>query len=389
VPRWYSAMRVTMFLVMTATFVVSPLFADALAARKSLIQDAEQALEMQPVSVMDKTKTPPSGDKHDYLSQAPYWWPDPTTPDGLPYIRRDGEVNPEYRSDATDRTNLGRMMDAVSTLGLAYGETQDERYAEHAAKLLRAWFLDPATRMNPNLDYAQGVPGISEGRGFGIIDTSGLTGVIRACGWLGRSDAFTDADNEAMREWFAAYLNWLQASENGKQEAATLNNHATHYDVQVVAYALFTGQRELARRIVEDAKTRRIATQIEPDGTMPLELERTRAFSYSTLNLRGFFDLADLARDLDVDLWNFETPDGRGLRKALDYLAPYVDESKTWPHPQIGDGITTEMRLSLAVLLRRAGLAYGDPRYEELIEAVSGPAWERNRVHLLWPAPPR
>ena len=380
-------MKIMVFLTAAAAFVVSPLFADATAAREALIKAADRALQTKPVSVMDKKKLPPSGDKHDYLSQAPYWWPDPSKPDGLPYIRRDGETIPSRSTDDFDRTSIGRMIGAVSTLGAGFKETGDEKYAEHATKLLRVWFLDPATKMNPNLNYAQGIPGITEGRGIGIIDTSGLVGVVKACEWLEKSKAFTNADRKGTKDWIGSYLNWMLTSKNGKEEAAAFNNHGTYYDLQAVTFALYTGQKEIAQKIVEEAKVKRIAKQIEPDGKMPLELARTKAFTYSTGNLRGLLDLADLAQELSVDLWRFETSDGRSLRKALDYLAPYVDAAKKWPHEQIDTGgVTQGMRIDLAVMMRRAAIIFKEPRYEEMLKAVAGPAWESNRVQLSWPA---
>ena len=247
-------MKIMVFLTAAAAFVVSPLFADATAAREALIKAADRALQTKPVSVMDKKKLPPSGDKHDYLSQAPYWWPDPSKPDGLPYIRRDGETIPSRSTDDFDRTSIGRMIGAVSTLGAGFKETGDEKYAEHATKLLRVWFLDPATKMNPNLNYAQGIPGITEGRGIGIIDTSGLVGVVKACEWLEKSKAFTNADRKGMKDWIGSYLNWMLTSKNGKEEAAAFNNHGTYYDLQAVTFALYTGQKEIAQKIVEEAK---------------------------------------------------------------------------------------------------------------------------------------
>jgi hypothetical protein len=190
-----------------------------------------------------------------------------------------------------------------------------------------------------------------------------------------------------MKDWFGAYLNWMQTSKNGKEEDAAENNHGTYYDLQAATYALYTGPKELARKIVEAAKLKRIAKQIMPDGEMPLELARTKAFTYDTGNLRGLFDLADVAKGLDVDLYHFETADGRSLRKALDYLAPYADASKKWPQQQIDTGeVTLGMRMDLAALLRRAALVYHEPRYEEMTKAVSGSAWESNRVQLIWPA---
>jgi hypothetical protein len=179
----------------------------------------------------------------------------------------------------------------------------------------------------------------------------------------------------------------MLTSKNGRDEAAAENNHGTWYDVQVVSFALYSGQKDIAKKTAEQAKAKRIARQIEPDGRMPRELARTKSFSYSLMNLRGFFDLADLARQVDVDLWRFQTPDGRGLRKALDCLAPYIDASKAWPNRQIDGGVSQGMRTELAVLLRRASLAYGEPRYEQMTQVVAGPAWEANRAQIFWPGP--
>jgi hypothetical protein len=240
--------------------------------------------------------------------------------------------------------------------------------------------------MNPNLNYAQAIPGITEGRGIGIIDTAELVGVVDACRWLEKSSAFGEADRKRMKEWFGAYLDWMLNSSNGKEEAAARNNHGTYFDLQAAAFALYIGRRDAARKIVEEARGKRIAVQIEPDGRMPLELSRTRSFSYSVMNLRGFFDLADLAGEVDVDLWRFRTSDGRSLRKALDYLAPYMDAARKWPEQQIGGGITPALRLELAVLLRRTSRAFAEPKYEEMTKAAAGEEWEAHRAQLLWPA---
>lgn len=271
-------------------------------AFSALEADANKALAMKPVSVMDKAVTPPSGDKHDYMSQAPYWWPDPATPDGRPYIRRDGDRNPEINR-ITDHDYLGRVVGAVSTLGLAFHLTGREAYAAHAVRLTRAWLLDPATRMSPHLRFGQGIPGITDGRGIGIIETRGLPELIDgvALVLVHGSPAWTQANDRRLQAWMRAYLTWLLESAHGKDEAKNGNNHETWYDVQVAGLALYTGQRDLARRTIEGGRAR-IATQIEPDGRQPRELERTRPWDYSAFNLEAFFRLATLGERLGVDL---------------------------------------------------------------------------------------
>jgi hypothetical protein len=355
--------------------------AELAASMAELRQQADEALKAGPFSVMDKPFVPPSGDKHDYMSLGPYWWPDPNQPDGLPYIRRDGEVNPD--GDAYDRKPLGQMTSAVETLALAYYLTSHAPYAEHAARLLRVWFLDEATRMNPHLEYGQAIPGRTQGRGIGIIDTAQLARLVDAVGLLGGSQAWTPADQRGLESWFGQYLQWLRESRHGRDEDRTTNNHATWYDVQVAAFALFVGQQQIAREVLQQVPARRIATQIEADGRQPLELARTRSWDYSVMNLRGMFELAMLGRHVGVDLWNFQTDDGRSLRRALEWLVPYATGEKDWDHRQIHPLDSSK----LVPLLRRASIAWQEPRFERLGQQIGyDPA---DRLHLLWPHPVR
>jgi hypothetical protein len=350
-------------------------------ALEALQHDAQAALKSGPFSVVDKNITPPSGDKHDFMSQAPYFWPDPQSPNGLPYIRRDGQRNPEIRN-IPDDCIMSKMRDDVETLALAYYFTGDEKYAVKAAELLRTWFLDPATRMNPNLQFAQAVPGVNTGRGTGIIESTGLTSVVDSIGLLAGSKAWTESDQLGMEEWYAKYLKWMQESQPGRAEGAAINNHGTFYDMQVASFALFVGKKDLAASVLREAETKRIARQIEPDGRQPLELARTNSWSYSITNLRGLMSLAKLAENVDVDLWNYQTADGRSIHKALDYLLPFAFGEQKWPHQQIG---RWSPRGAFG-LLRRAALKYPDERYRSLVSKL--PEWDvPNWDNLFHPKP--
>ncbi len=350
---------------------------------RTLRLEADEALKQSAFSVMDKKQTPPSGDKHDYMSLGPYWWPDPKKPDGLPYIHRDGRVNPESRTNDTDRPAFGRMTDTVDSLALAWYFTNHKPYAVHAAKLLRTWFLDTATKMNPNLQFGQAIPGRTQGRDIGIIDTARLVSIIDAIGLLESSPAWTAKDQNQMRNWCAEYLKWLRTSKHGLGEEKKLNNHGTWYDAQVVSLALYTGQNELARKILEQVKTRRIDKQIKPDGKQPHELARTKSLGYSIGNLRGLFNLATMADKLGIDLWHYESPDGRSIKKALDFLAKYVDTDQKWPYKQI----TRQRPASLFSLLRRASIAYNHDKYEAIIKKIPPDDIIDSRTNLLWPHP--
>ncbi len=318
---------------------------------------ADKALHEGPFSVVQKGVTPPSGDKHDYMSQAPYFWPDPTKPNGLPYIRRDGERNPELKK-ISDHDQFGKLGDDARVLALEYYLTGKQQYGNRAALLLRTWFLDPATRMNPNLEFGQGIPGINTGRGIGIIESRSLLGVCEAVGLLSGLKTWTAADQAGMRAWLAAYLDWMRTSQKGRDEDAAKNNHGTWYDLQVIELALFLGDRKLAVDTLERVKTRRI-TQIDPDGRQPLETARTNGWGYSNGNLDGLTQLAVLGDRVGVDLWHFKTADGRSIRGAIDFLLPYAVAGKKWEYQQIGGFKAGELEHTL----ERAAAAYSDPSY--------------------------
>jgi hypothetical protein len=346
-------------------------------ALDALLREADTALKSKPLSVVDKPEPGASGDKHDYVSYAPYWWPDPKKPDGLPYIRKDGHRNPASGGDRSDAPRLGRTCNTAFTLALAHRLTGTDRYAEHSAKLLRTFFLDPATRMNPNFDQAQAVPGVNTGRGTGMIESRSLTAACDAAILLHGSKSWTAEDDAGLKRWMESFLDWALTSKNGREERAARNNHATYYDVQVVHLALFVGRTNLARQIVDEARTKRMPVQFRPDGTQPEELDRADSFGYSRFNLEAWFDLATLGDHVGVDLWRFETKDGASLRKTFDYLFQFVaDPGRPWPHAS-----EKPPRRSLdSGLLRQAATGFREPSYLKLLERDDRPATARDAL---------
>jgi Alginate lyase len=302
-------------------------------AYNQLLKEADKLLKYAPVSVMDKTEIPPSGDKHDFMSLAPYWWPDSSKPDGLPYIRKDGMVNPEVKN-YPDKNNMPRLCENIYYLSLAYYYSNDEKYAKHASKLLQVWFLDSATKMNPNLKFGQAVKGRNDGRGAGIIDTRQFVFAIDAINLVKSSKSWTKKCHTGMQQWFTGYLNWLTTSDIGKDELDAKNNHGVWYDAQALAMAVFIDNKKAAGEIINRAVDR-LDAQMDKDGFFPLEMERTTSLHYSVFILNAFYIIAELSTQSATDFWTLKTKSGKSLQLGLQALLPYISKEKKWFGQQI------------------------------------------------------
>jgi hypothetical protein len=354
----------------------------ATAAFRRLLEEANSALSAPNVAVADKrTLLPPSGDKHDYFSLSPYWWPDPSKPNGLPYIRRDGETNPESKADL-DQPRIATMGANTSTLALAWYFTGDEKYAAKAASQLRAWFLDPATKMNPHLRFAQLVKGNDAERGSGIVDTRWFIEAVNSAGLLQGSRSWTARDDAALKAWFGEYLNWLLTSPNGKHEQAAKNNHGSWFAAQTATYALYAADTSRAREIANGAKAR-IGWQITKEGTQPIELERTRSMHYSAFNVEALSRLAEVGDKVGVDLWHYQAPEGGSLQKAIRNLARYTGSGEKWPGNQI-DSVDLDL---LLIHFRRDLRILGDREMVSVLGRLPKDEVARDRSELLYPEP--
>jgi hypothetical protein len=304
-------------------------------AYKKLLKDADKAMLFGPVSVMEKKNDPPSGDKHDYMSLAPYFWPDPSKPNGMPYMRKDGETNPEVK-DFKDKDYMPKLCESVNTLGLAYYFSGDNKYAEHAAQLIKVWFLDKATAMNPNLNFSQAIKGINNGRGAGLIDARHFIKLIDGIGLINDSKQWTATDQQGMKRWFTDFLNWMQTSKNGTDEMKAKNNHGDWFDALRLSIALYIGNTDLAKKIVVNAKSR-LDSQMDDNGNFPKEMERTTSLHYSGFAIQAFFLIAQMAEKIKIDFWHYTSPSGKSLKKAFDTYSPYISKEKEWTGPQIKD----------------------------------------------------
>jgi hypothetical protein len=294
----------------------------------------DKALAAPIVTIIDKAKPSPTGDAHDYVSYARYWWPDPAKPDGLPFIRQDGHHNRE-QVDAGDRHKIDLLVGHVTALALGWSRLHREDCARRAGEWLRAWFVTPATRMNPSLDYAQVRLGHNQnlGNAAGVIDTRALADLVEALPSLRDSPALTGAEEAAVRQWFAEFYHWLETGKSAVEEHAAENNHGSWFLVQAVAIAHYLGRDDAARRLCGEDQAR-IGVQFAPDGRQPLELEREDGLHYCVFNLEAQLRLARQARALGVDLWNYTAPNGGSLKQGLAYLRPYNEAPATWPHKE-------------------------------------------------------
>lgn len=346
-------------------------------AYKELLSDAEKALRFGPVSVMEKLNMPPSGNKHDYMSLAPYFWPDPSKPNGLPYMRKDGETNPEVK-DYKDKEYLPTLCETVYTLALVNYFSEEDKYAKHAVKLLQVWFLDTATKMNPNLNFGQAIKGQNTGRGAGLIDTRHFVKLIDGINLLNQSGKLSTKDFIALQNWFSEFLNWMQTSKVGKEEMNTKNNHGVWYDAQRISMALFTNQNELAKQVVNNVQ-QRINNQMDSNGFFPAELERTISLHYSLFVLEPLMHIAKMAKLVQVDLFNYQSPNGNSIKKGVDALLPYLMMEKTWTGKQIKpfdfhEGIP---------LLAQSYAEFKCIKCKEAITKIHPSKPERLRIHLL------
>ncbi len=338
-------------------------------AFKNLKNDANLAMLFQPVSVTSKQDAPIGGSKHDFVSIGRYWWPNPKTKNKLPYIRRDGYVNPEFYT-YRDKTNLNGMMSAVEALSLHHYFAHAPEYGDHAVDLLDAWFLNDDTKMTPHLNFAGGIPGVCDGRSQGIIAMHMLPKLIDAIGILRYTGKLDERRFEQLKSWFANYFDWLVSSEFGKKEAAAKNNHGTWYDVQVLSLALFLDKKDIVDLIISKIIPSRIESQLGGLGEQLFETERAQSLEYSLFNLSAYCWITNMAKTQGVDLWGLTLRSGKSLQRALDFLIPFIFEKEPWPYKQSS---ALKMQKVYEILISALN-SFSDMRYLDLLDQIDSAA---------------
>lgn len=320
-------------------------------AAYDLKREADRAMSLGPWSVTYHKSPAKSSNPHDYFSEGPYWWPNPEDPSG-PYIRRDGEKNPDLFE--FHRNDLKQMTQTALLLAAAGYCLDEPTYTKRAYELLAVWFVEEETRMNPHLEYGQAIRGHCDGRGIGIIDTAILLRVVHAADYLMLSGYSMDA----LRQWFAEYLNWMNTSKLGLEEKHYFNNHGNWWNTQAAAYAAFCGEEALLEETFESLRTNILPKQMNPDGSFADELTRTNSYTYSLYNLEATILTCEIAHYRGVDLWHFTAPEGQSAEAGISFMLPYLENPFLWQHQQIHAEFTGGH-----IALQLGGLRLGRPDF--------------------------
>ncbi len=297
--------------------------------RSQILTEAKWAMQQQPITVTSESSPRSTGGKNDFYSEGDYWWPNPENLNG-PYIQKDGLTNPQ--NFVAHRLAMIRFSQIIGALASAYQLTGNDEFVKHAVKHIDAWFLNPSTMMNPNLQYAQAIKGVATGRGIGIIDTIQLMEVVQGLLAIEKSKSLPKETIEGTKKWFSSYLNWLTTHKYGVDEMNAKNNHGTCWVMQVACFAKFTNNEELLDFCRKRYKEVLLPQQMEKDGSLPLELKRTKPYGYSIFNLDAFTTICQLLSTPNDNLWTYKTADGIGIKNGVDFLYPFLADKNKWPY---------------------------------------------------------
>lgn len=343
-----------------------------------LLKKADKLMK-DPVESVMTGDTPPSGDNHDFFTIGKYAWPNPKTENGLPYKRIDCKINPESKGDKYDLGKLERMFSKINVFTRAWFYSGNEKYAQKASEILKVWFINADTKMNPGFNYASATPGVCDGMAVGIIFGAKFVEFIDDVKLLSTSNSWSKADDDALKAWFESYVKWLRESKFGKEEAKATNNHGSWYAAQIASASLYTGNTELVKEMAEMGKML-IGVQISEDGSFPKEMKRQWSFSYSIYNMRSLVALALCSEKVGVDLWNYKAENGRGILNAIEFLAPYLSKEKEWTNGVVRKGENPYRNAFPAML--QASERYKSPIIQKSVEQMKSE--NRNIISNSW-----
>ena len=297
---------------------------------KDVLQRADNDLTKKPITVTAAVSDRSAGGKHDFYSEGDYWWPNPASPDS-PYIRKDGLTNPD--NFVAHRQAMIRFSRIVGNLASAWRITHKPVYLHKAMEHCIAWFVDTATRMNPDLLYAQAIKGRVTGRGIGIIDAIQLMEVAQGLYIMQNAPEMDQVALRKIKKWFADYLTWVSTHPYGLEEMHAANNHGTCWVMQVACFARFTGNMELMNFCRDRYKKVLLPEQMAKDGSFPKEMARTKPYGYALFNLDAMTTICQVLSTAEDDLYNYQTPDGKSIKKGIEFMFPYMKDKTKWPLP--------------------------------------------------------
>ncbi len=359
----------------TDSLVIKKYFKKNISIKNKVILKADVHLNKKFKTIIDKEILPPSGNKHDYISRAIYYWPEKTSHNKKwKYV--DGKINKESLTK-TDHNTYYKMLRGLQDLSLAYQISGDIKYAKKSVELIKEWFIDEETKMNPHFNYAQAIPGKNDGTPSGIIDARGILWVIDAVKIIGNSQFWNEELDDSFREWCSELLDWLQNSEFGERESAANNNHGTYYDLQIIKLATFLDKISVVDEMLPSIKTNRIEKQISLDGSLVEEMKRTNPHMYSIFNLSALIGIAEVANEYDIDLWNYKNENCGSIKDGVDFLVKnYRDDNRKIFKNKVS-------YKNLMRILPRAN-ALSDSEYTEVINQIISQNPNTDLTHLYF-----
>ncbi|KAJ7116999.1 alginate lyase-domain-containing protein [Mycena epipterygia] len=364
-------------------------------AEDTIVAWADEMASYGPWTVTNKPVVAPSGDKHDYMSWAPYQWPDCSKVGNktvlsladewkeCAYSFRDGQVNPD-RNTIQDFESFTNLSDAVlyNSIAAVLQNKSSSVYSQAVVKFIDTWFLDADTSMNPNLNYGQmqGGPGGQVGEYEGVLDLRGFAKIASGILILrksGNSDWTSDIDTQ-MVAWCNKYIQWLQTNAIGQGAAKATNNHGTIYVSQMAGLKLIFNDISGAINLTQGYFSGIYQNQVAANGDQPLEASRTRPYHYRNFNLAGMITNARLLTYAAPTSkgWN-ATANGATIQKTVDFLMT-VNPASTGER-----NVTAELYPNVAAIAS----VYGDPdgKYVRFLNSSGFPYADDST--FLWDQP--
>ncbi len=300
-------------------------------AYKRLIKEADKALSAPNYSVTDKTFIPPGATANDFVSLSSQYFPDENSSDGLPWLKKPGETNPDSKTDKVDRARIKDMANTVYTLSQAYYVSGNEAYAQKASTMLKTWFLITRTRMSPHLQYAQTIPGDDSRSSSGIMDGRLIPlNILDSVNLIRNSEHWTERFDGVMNQWFTQYLTFLTTRKMGQNASKKKDRNGSWYYFQTTALSWYLNDLKTLKKQLKLAKAK-MKEQFNADGGLVDEIKRSNSYADSCFNLDGLTAVAVVAEKSGNKFWDLPSKKKSAIGKGLNYMIPATVNGQ-WAH---------------------------------------------------------